>query len=100
MSKHTPLPWNYRAGYVSTYVNGDYIVLAELHSKLGTDNFGSDEPLMLGPKERSANGHLMAAAPEMYELLEYIRDTATIETATDVLEQVNTLLAKIEGGGE
>lgn len=45
-------------------------------------------------------GQLIAAAPEMYELLEHIRDTATIETPTDVLEQVNTLLAKIEGGGE
>jgi hypothetical protein len=43
---------------------------------------------------------LVAAAPEMCELLEYIRDTATIEFPADTLNQINQLLAKIEGGGE
>lgn len=39
------------------------------------------------------------AGPEMYKLLEYIRDTATIETSTHTLNRINQLLGKIEGGG-
>ena len=39
------------------------------------------------------------AGPEMYELLEYIRDTATVETSTHTLNRINQLLCKIEGGG-
>lgn len=104
MSKHTPGPWNHGEGYIDTHAvdddgSRDYIILAELHSTFGPDNYGVDQ-WRLPPEEYEANGRLIAAAPEMYELLEYIRDMATIETPTDVLERVNTLLAKIDGGGK
>lgn len=49
-------------------------------------------------KSRLADVAIMA--PEMYELLEHIRDTATVETSTDTLNRINQLLAKIEGGGD
>lgn len=66
MSKHTPGPWKYSDECVSTTDNGDYIILAEVHSTFGTDSFG-EEPLMLGPEEREANARLMAAAPDLLE---------------------------------
>lgn len=104
MSKHTPGPWNYDAGYIDTHAvdddgSRDCVILAEMHSTFGPDDYGVHQ-WMLPPEEYEANGRLIAAAPEMYELLAEFRDTATIETPTDVLERVNTLLAKIEGGGD
>ena len=107
MSTHTPPPWNYLAGYVSTYINGDYIIIAEVHSTFGTDNFG-EETLKLGPKERKANGFLMAAAPEMYELISdlsqaYDDNQSGHELASrlyDLRCRALRLLDKIEGDGE
>lgn len=103
MSKHTPGPWEYSEGYVSATDNSDYIILAEVHSALGTDNFG-EEPLMLGPEERIANARLIAAAPEMYELLTKIRghiDSTCRECESKaIVPEIDALLGKIDGGGE
>lgn len=110
MSKHTPGPWNYGEGYIDTHAvdddgSCDYIILAELHSTFGPDNYGVDQ-WMLPPEEYDANGRLMAAAPEMYELLRDVRQyVADANLRSDCyaeidLKAIDALLAKIEGGGE
>jgi len=115
MSKHTPLPWNYGEGYIDTHAvdddgSVDYIILAELRSTFGPDDYGVDQ-WILPPEEREANGCLMAAAPEMYELIVQVADlhnprfdgAAYIELVTEMdrlADLAQELLAKIEGGGE
>lgn len=110
MSKHTPVPWNYDAGYIDTHVDGDYIILAELHSTFGPDDYGVDQ-WRLDDDEYDANGRLMAAAPEMLELLQIIHQFAQQQdggaTAKELSAAVETmgkragnLIAKIEGGEE
>lgn len=112
MSKHTPGPWNYDSGYIDTHAvdddgSIDYIILAEMHSTFGPDNYGVDQ-WMLPPEECEANGRLMAAAPEMYELVSdlsqaYDDSNSGHELASrlyDLRCKALRLLAKIEGGGE
>lgn len=118
MSKHTPGPWNYDSGYIDTHAvdddgSRDYIILAEMHSTFGPDNYGVDQ-WMLPPEEYEANAHLIAVAPEMYELLERageimnelesLIDNAFTNDASaqksQWLKDADALLAKIEGGGD
>lgn len=110
MSKHTPGPWNYGEGYIDTHAvdddgSRDYIILAELHSTFGPDNYGVDQ-WMLPPEEYEANGRLIAAAPEMFELisglsLAYDDRQSGHELASrlyDLRCVALRLLDKIEGG--
>lgn len=112
MSKHTPPPWNYGEGYIDTHAvdddgSVDYIILAELHSTFGPDDYGVDQ-WILPPEEREANGCLMAAAPEMYELISdlsqaYDDHQSGHELASrlyDLRCRALRLLDKIEGGRE
>lgn len=120
MSKHTPGPWNYGEGYIDTHAvdddgSRDYIILAEMHSTFGPDNYGVDQ-WMLPPEEYEANGRLIAAAPEMYELIQMLvrtweNDCQFIPCDTEAASELSNklarlaaqavpLLAKIEGGGE
>jgi hypothetical protein len=109
MNKHTPGPWNYSEGCVSATDNGDYIILAEVHSTFGTDNFG-EETLMSGPIEREANGRLIAAAPDMCALLgnlaaacdgwddDWENDEQRADEFWHMARAAKVLLAEIEGG--
>ena len=120
MSKHTPGPWNYGEGYIDTHAvdddgSLDYIILAELHSTFGPDNYGVDQ-WMLPLEEYEANGRLIAAAPDMLELLNTARTLlSTVAVAArwndDTIKQLvpeclafmhasSDILAKIEGGGD
>jgi hypothetical protein len=107
MSKHTPGPWNYDSGYIDTHAvdddgSRDYIILAEMHSTFGPDNYGVDQ-WMLPPEEYEANARLIAAAPEMYEALQmflaYNDQGGPISFDTDAMwAKARSVLAKIEGG--
>lgn len=108
MSKHTPGPWNYDSGYIDTHAvdddgSLDYIILAEMHSTFGPDNYGVDQ-WRLPPEEYEANGRLITAAPDMYELLGKIRghiDSTCRECESKaIVPEIDALLDKIEGGGE
>jgi len=109
MSKHTPGPWNYDSGYIDTHAvdddgSRDYIILAEMHSTFGPDNYGVDQ-WMLPPEEYEANARLIAAAPEMYEALQmflaYNDQGAPLHFDTDAMwAKARNVLAKIEGGGD
>ena len=85
MSAHTPGPWHVKRNRVTTAIRdakGHYIV---------------DRVV----KDRDANAHLIAAAPELLEALRAI--VAVIDHAPDrecaagVLEQARAAIAKAEG---
>ena len=97
MSKHTPGPWEWGCGYIDTTVEGDYIIIAELHSTFGPDNYGVDQ-WMLEDEEYESNGRLIAAAPEMLELLREIRNSDILPPCRR--DAIDALLDKIEGGGK
>ena len=52
------------------------------------------EPRGLGQKEGFANAHLIAAAPEMYEMLEQLSD---LDECQMLKSKINQLLAKARG---
>lgn len=100
MSKHTPGPW---------YVDGDYVSGVDIGNTEGTSIFyacccghvtGDSE-------QRTANARIIAAAPEMYELiktgvrfLQNVRQYHPLSAAEEKWEQnARELLAEIEGGG-
>jgi len=116
MSKHTPKPWFEDAGYIVTHRvdddgSRDCVILAEMHSTFGPDDYGVHQ-WMLPPEEYRANACLIAAAPEMYELLTRVATStnsgygsmmsaaALADTLRDLSSQAKQLMAKIEGGGE
>lgn len=110
MSEHTPGPWNYDCGYIDTQRveddgSSDYVILAEMRSTFGYDDYGVHK-WMLPPEEYEANARLIAAAPEMFELLSDVRRYVADANlrgdgyAEIDLKAIDALLAKIEGGGK
>lgn len=110
MSNHTPGPWNYDSGYIDTHRveddgSSDYLILAEMRSTFGYDDYGVHK-WMLPPEEYEANARLIAAAPEMFELISglsqaYDDRQSGHELAFrlyDLRCAALRLLAKIEGG--
>ena len=106
MSKHTPGPWNYDCGYIDTQRveddgSSDYVILAEMRSTFGYDDYGVHK-WMLPPEEYEANARLIAAAPEMLELLRKILSSMNDDTdphwVYGFTGEIIEMLAKIEGG--
>jgi hypothetical protein len=110
MSKHTPGPWYEDAGYICTKSDeGDFIILAEMHSTFGPDDYGVDQ-WRLEDDELDANARLIAAAPEMYELIQALAtstesgyaspmsEAALLDTLHQLQGQAKQLLTQIKGG--
>lgn len=106
MSKHTPGPWYAdKEGYIYRRP------LSELYEYGG--KIAGDKPLAAAWKgwyeegqtgyPVQANARLIAAAPEMYELLGKIRshiDSTCRECESKaIVPEIDALLDKIEGGG-
>lgn len=84
MTTHTPGPWHTDEGNFGTIgiMGADQKYLANIR--------------VIGPKkqqgERYANARLIAAAPEMYEMLKDLAQTVNAGTKN----RINALIAKIE----
>ena len=87
MSKHTPGPW------IADWDDGGqwYVNIGGL-SVSGNALRGDS-----GNCVESANARLIACAPEMYELLQYLRNYAYLDLGDDTKARLNALLAKAEG---
>lgn len=103
MSKHTPGPW--------VVDSEDADLFTQNQSRMWINATGMHIGYVDGPRtsERIANARLIAATPDMYELLDQMvaatNDTANMmsaaylaETLRDLSGQARQLLAKIEGG--
>lgn len=88
MSKHTPGPWY----VIKVRVNGHRRIISEQ----GT-------PIAVVSDSLTADARLIAAAPEMYELLTKIRghiDSTCRECESKaIVPEIDALLDKIDGGG-
>lgn len=79
MSAHTPGPWKCHEDFVSA--TNPYSSIAKCYAK---DSF--------------SNAQLIAAAPEMFEVLKQIsQQRGFCESAPFTSEQIETLIQKIEG---
>ena len=88
--KFTPGPWEmaYQDQHGQLIVRGKHIEVATCwHHSVGAIE-----------KEMHANAHLIAAAPELYEALEYVM-TAHGEQLSDAFEKAQAALAKARGEG-
>jgi len=89
MSKHTPGPWH----AIKVRANGHRRIITEQ----GT-------PIAVVPDSSPADARLIAAAPDMYELLTKIRghiDSTCRECESKaIVPEIDALLDKIEGGKE
>lgn len=103
MSNHTPRPWFIEGEYVNGRDIGDatghsvFEACCSCHGVRGSS-----------AKEVDANGRLIVAAPEMYELLRDLSKSYDSDKSTNDLADILyalwctaiQLLNKIEGGGE
>lgn len=62
MAEHTPAPWWYADGKIGVGAHPDHGYIARLNT------------WPLRPDEQRANGHLLAAAPDLYAALERFAD--------------------------
>jgi hypothetical protein len=90
MSKHTKGPWTMTANF---HQNGDIVVSDQAKEHEGTSiariaNFNYWD-------EAEANAHLIAAAPEMYDLLELLEFEGSLHKRH--LEMVRYVLDKAKG---
>ena len=84
---HTPGPWYAHGTKVSTWETQDEI------------DFHGDE--VIAETGYSANARLIAAAPEMYEVLSELLDTLEMSKGygfDEEYEKAREVLAKVEGG--
>ena len=95
MSKHTPGPWHVvERASVSIEANSeiDHIgPIATVHSDLA---YPCSAPQMIC--KRSANARLIAAAPELLDMLEYLQ--TRLEDITDI-RLADEVIAKARGEG-
>lgn len=105
MSKHTPGPW--------VVDSEDADLFTQNQSRMWINATGMHIGYVDGPRtsERIANARLIAATPEMYELLQQVadlqnprfNDAAYMDLIVEMdrlADLAQELLAKIEGGGE
>ena len=112
MSKHTPEPWTIDKTYneISDVLGGDGFPVAEIRStavlpgyseKFNRQHWAGDEGRSYIERpgaEVAANARLIAAAPEMYELLRaFANESGVFKSQFTERKQARALLAKIEG---
>ena len=92
-TRYTPGPWDYDMAYiVAPHPDGRHpdIYIAEIaHS--------DDEGRIASPRQQDANRRLIAAAPELLEALDYLRDADEIE---DCEGYTSTALVDVVGDDE
>jgi hypothetical protein len=85
---HTPGPWKYGIGLMVYDFVGRLVCNPSARRT---------------PEETDANGYLIAAAPEMYDLLNDLMESAAYWTEYDVpigtVDRMKAVLAKAKGGG-
>jgi hypothetical protein len=97
--QHTPGPWSARANWAGADVRNPHGVavawcsIAALAGKVGSHSVNA--------AEAAANAHLIAAAPEMYQLLRDIWDVTTGDpnpaAGSRTLADIEALLHRLEG---
>ena len=108
MSKHTPGPWyaDDVAVYTKKFATGERVSLCYVACADGKDGW---PPYSISVSEGRANARLIAAAPEMYEMLSKLREEMDnlsfnlqtergIEYAEDTRDSIHALLRRIEKG--
>ena len=85
-AKFTKGPWDIEIGCSQAFVTTENKFIHESIVDIATGN----------RDERVANAHLIAAAPEMYEMLEHINLTLGDEYS-DELDKIEVILAKARG---
>ncbi len=85
-TKHTPGPWTMFGQYSVMDHTGLYIKLV-----------GGGEQPPFQPEEQEANARLIAAAPELLEVLETI-ERVDVKLPFGLLGQVRAVIAKAKGG--
>lgn len=108
MTKHTPAPWTIQAGEENGSNNNMEVATIYGIERVQTENgFGAHyctivrnpmthETYKEWEQQNTANAHLIAAAPEMYEVLEDILLYCELDDER-VLERVREAIAKAEG---
>lgn len=88
--KHTPGPWEYDKRLNSVYgADGTPVCYSVEPQRTGAHTNENDD------ERRRANGELIAAAPEMWALLE--ESVWPLRDDDEVQRKIQTLLARIEG---
>lgn len=104
MSKHTPGPWTVDAHDPTCVARNEMLILRCFKSAAHSHN-GTCKDL-----DAEANARLIAAAPEMLDLLEVLARTLcdvsndaslmTRDNAGEFSEEIQMLIARIESGAE
>ena len=100
--KWTPGPWKVYADdevYSTTAKSAeDYPITVVPDSECGRDDYGVN---MANRQQSRANAHLIAAAPELYEMLDMLMDASGLGDSAQLLaeerENIIELLAKARG---
>ena len=88
--KHTPGPWSAE----------EYDKLSEFSINAAKRQIARTNGHNLDVDEHEANAHLIAAAPELYEALQYIQrwlNETGLDVHQSVPQMINAALAKAEG---
>lgn len=72
MSKHTPKPWKYDSSGQTVRAEDDQLGIADIR---GFGRLSKRHGVEAACEIMDANGRLIAAAPEMYELLKELRNS-------------------------
>ena len=83
--KHTPAPWHKADSRQVKRGDGSIIATAWYFGNKGC----------VSKEEAEANNHLIAAAPDMYNLLKELRETVNLAA----VEMIDKVLSKAEGNG-
>ena len=87
MAEHTPGPWIVKHAGNQDEIWADRGLVAELNLYLH------------GSTVTGANARLIAAAPELLELIEYVRNHAyLVDLSEETIRNIDTVIAKIKGG--
>lgn len=93
--KFTPGPWEYSQLWIwrSSQIGkpGDEIKQPQI-AYVGYGRKGKDDTEM--DEEQKANAKLMATAPEMFDMLEKVKDILWFEGAKDLSRKIDALLTK------
>lgn len=104
MSKHTPGPWNYEVVKTSCglcHKIGPFPAPKYMHKKSSSACIYDDYPPTGGSPELTANARLIAAAPEMFELVELVRGSfgggATVTFSEEDMLRFEEVALKVTG---
>ena len=88
MADHTPGPWEWDKS-MGTWVKMD--------GRVGARIIGIGKYPEVSDSEVHANARLIAAAPEMLEALELMRDARIPEEYAEAIDKARTAIAKAKG---